>query len=165
MRDAAAAAVVIAVIAAPGIAAAAAPAGSPIVPSFGAVAHARPNITRARPVQLTLTLHQELQCGRLRGRSVLVVLPRAFAVPRRIVPAAVQVGGETPLAVLVSRRARSVRITLPPPPGLICDSIGPGSISVVFEKAAHLGNPAKPGHYRVSITVGPEHLVARIRIR
>jgi hypothetical protein len=131
----------------------------------GDTAQVRPRDAGAKPVQLTLTLRRELQCGRLRGSSVLVVLPRAFSLPRRIAPDAVAVRGAAPAGVSVSRATHAVRIALQPPHGIICDSIAPGSVAIVFAKAAALGNPAKPGSYDVSVTAGHEQTVASITIR
>ncbi len=58
-----------------------------------------------------------------------------------------------------------MRISLQPPHGVTCASIAPGSVTVVFAKSAHLGNPASPGHYRISVTAGHEQTVAPITVR
>jgi hypothetical protein len=144
-------------------------AGAPALAGHGirgasATAQALPSRAGARPVQLTLTLRQELQCGRLRSRSVLVVFPRAFPLPQRIAVGALSVGGRAPASVSVSQSKDAVEIVLAPRQGPICDVIAPGSVDVVFQKAAHLANPAHPGRYAISVTAGREQAVASLRI-
>jgi hypothetical protein len=45
-------------------------------------------------------------------------------------------------------------ISLPPPPRVMCDVIGPGTLGIVFGRSADLGNPARVGRYTSEETVG-----------
>lgn len=133
------------------------------LPSVGtARARALPATAGARPVRLELALRLDLQCGRPGPGPLLVSLPAAAAVPATIPRKAVLVDGAPPLAVFVMGHA--VRLALPRPTGVTCDSIGPGTVTVVFTRAADLGNPARPGSYRIGLTLGSRGAVARLVI-
>jgi hypothetical protein len=79
-------------------------------------------------------------------------------------PAALQDGD-----VLVNGKALEVTLTghaatiaVPKTTGLTCEVIGPGTVSIVFTRAAGLGNPTTPGTYRVSLRVGGNVAVAPV---
>ena len=137
-------------------AAAAAPPGvdpiSPItiLPVGAMVAQAIPAQSGARPAGLRLSLRTELQCGRLSGGPIIVSLPAAERVPASLHAGGVLVNGKALDASLVGH---AVSIAFPKTVGLMCDVIGPGTVSVVFTKAANLGNPMTPGTYHVSLRV------------
>jgi hypothetical protein len=46
-----------------------------------------------------------------------------------------------------------VSLTIARPTGVLCDSIGPGTVHIRFTRAARIGNPRRVGRY----TVHAEH--------
>jgi hypothetical protein len=113
-------------------------------------------------VRLDLEMSFELQCGRPGGGPAFVSLPTASSVPERIPLAAVLVDGHPPASITVSGRV--VRLGLPRPTGIICDVIGPGVVTVVFTRAAGLGNPRLPGRYLVTMRLGLQTAVATFAV-
>lgn len=108
----------------------------------------------ARNVGLTIVLRvDELQCGRLRARSLTLTLPRAMQVPSSIPVGAGRVSGQRVTAV----RAHSgtILLSLGYPKGVICDSIGPGTVRIQLAPAAGLGNPVRAGTYSFAVTAQP----------
>ncbi len=55
-------------------------------------------------------------------------------------------------------------ISLPPPRGMMCDSITMGLAKVVFLPAAGVGNPRAPGTYTVRVVHGSEAFAAPLKI-
>jgi hypothetical protein len=129
--------------------------GPPSTLAVGAV----PASHAAHPTALTLQATFELQCGR--ATSVTVGLPAAMVV-QTIAPTAVLVNGVHAATVRTSRRV--VRVTMPPPQGMICDSIGPARVTVRFTRAAGLVNPKNPGSYPVWLQVRGESAAGRLKI-
>lgn len=123
---------------------------------------AQPARAGARPMQLTLTERAELQCGRVGPGPVIVTLPAGERMPATIPAAAVSVNGTAPTAV--ERAGRAVTLTLPRPGGVICDVIGPGTVTIRFRRSALLGNPGKPGLYTVTLKVRGQTQSGRLRI-
>jgi hypothetical protein len=167
MRVRAALALVTAAAAAPAVAAAPPKPihGGPI--SLGgkasATAAAEPAAPGARPVRLVLSLRDsELQCGRLRSRTVIVTTPSALRLPARIARSAVRIGGSTPATIVVS--GHTIAMSLAPSIGLTCNVIGPGSVRIVFSPAAGLGNPASAGRYRIGVAAGTSVAVATLPV-
>jgi hypothetical protein len=105
----------------------------------------------ARPVAVALTLHYEMQCNWPGPGSLTIRFPAAMAVPARIAPASVLVGHKVASAVSVSS-GDTVTVALPPRPQIMCDLIGPGTLTVSFSRAARLGNPKAAGSYLVRAT-------------
>jgi hypothetical protein len=129
-----------------------------IVQPVGAmVAQAVPAQSGARPAALRMSLRTELQCGRLGGGPIIVVFPAAERMPEALQDGDVLVNGKALGAVLMGH---VVSIALPKTIGVTCDAIGPGTVSVVFTKAAGLGNPLAPGTYHVSLRVRGKGAVA-----
>ena len=75
----------------------------------------------AQPAALTLQATFELQCGRV--GQMTAGLPAAMGVRTPIAPGAVLVNGAHPASVRTSGHV--VLVTMPPPQGVLCDSIGP----------------------------------------
>ena len=143
-----------------------APSGGPIqIGPTGQAAVVLPNRAGAKRVQLTLKLRRELECGHLRGSSVLVDFPAAFSLPRQIPGSAVRVGGGAVRGVSVSQGTHAVRITLQPLHGVMCYAITTGSITVAIDRAAGIANPARRGQYRVTVMASNETSAASIKIR
>lgn len=121
-----------------------------IQPAGSLVARAVPAQSGALPAALRLTLRTELRCGQLAGGPIVVVFPSAERMPAALQAGDVLVNGE---AVGATLTGHVVSIALPKTTGVTCDVIGPGTVSVVFTKAARLGNPPAPGTYHVSLRV------------
>ncbi len=121
--------------------------------------NASPSSHAAHPAALTLRATFELQCGR--AGDVTVGLPAAMGT-RTIAPASVTVNGTHAAAVRVSHHV--VQVTLPPPRGVICDSIGPGRVTVRFSAAAGLVNPAHAGSYPMWLRARGQTAVGRLGI-
>lgn len=107
----------------------------------------------ARSGAVTIRLHAELQCGRLSARTVAISFPTQMTVPRAIPAAAVRAGGRPVARVQVT--GSSVTVTLPPPKGVICDVIGPGTFAISFAARAGLRNPHAAGSYAFSVAASP----------
>jgi hypothetical protein len=116
----------------------------------------------AKAVTMTISLHTELQCGRLMGGALVVTLPRAVRVPSAIDAASVLVGTRAARSVTIAGHV--VTIAMPLPHGVICDSIKPGVAKIVFTRAAGLGNPKSPGTYTVKLRHGSETFAAALKI-
>jgi hypothetical protein len=104
----------------------------------------------ASPVGIGLRATFEVQCGWV-GPRITVIFPTAERLPARFAPGAVLVNGSRPAAV--TRSGQTVSLTIPRPTGVMCDSIGPGTVRVDFTRAAQIGNPRRAGLY----TVHAEH--------
>lgn len=109
----------------------------------------------ATHVRLQLVDHTELQCGRPRPGTITVILPAAEGLPAR---PAVRLNGAPVKALVVRHR---VSFVVPPPSGVICDVIGPGSFAVTI---ANLRNPARAGAYRFSLMYSGRTAVATAHI-
>jgi hypothetical protein len=123
------------------------------------VANAVPAQHAAHPTALTLHATFELQCGRATGVSV--GLPATMHW-RSIGPAAVTVNGSHPAFVRTSQHV--VQVTMPPPHGAICDSIGPARVTVRFSDAAGLVNPPQAGSYAIWLRARGQTATGRLRI-
>jgi len=116
----------------------------------------------ARPVSLVVSLHAELQCGRLRGRALALTFPAAAQLPHTMHASAIAVQGKQPSSVKLANRTLS--ITMPPPTGVMCNVIGPGTAKIVVSRAAQVGNPAAAGTYKLGVHYGTETLEATLKI-
>lgn len=114
----------------------------------------------ARNVRMTLTFHYDMQCGYPGPQPLVLQLPEQ--VPASLPRAAVLLDGKPAPAVQV--KGRRVAVLMPPRPIVMCDSIGPGTLTVAFTRAAHLTNPAA-GRYRLTAVKGLSSYSARVRIR
>ena len=123
------------------------------------VANALPSGT-AQPAALTLQATFELQCGHV-GR-LTVGLPAAMGARTPIAPGAVFVNGAHPASVRTSGHV--IQVTMPPPEGVMCDSIGPARITVRFAKAAGLANPRRAGSYAISLRIRGVTAAGRLKI-
>ncbi len=115
----------------------------------GVVASVSPSRAGAHRVTLRLALRTYVQCGRLRGGSLVVTLPAAMGAPAAIGRTAVTVSNGHPASVVVSHHR--VTLALEPPRGIVCDSMGPGAVTIDFAPAAGLSNPRAAGRYRVTV--------------
>ena len=116
----------------------------------------------AKPVSLVVSLHTELQCGKLRAGLLALTFPDGFALPATVSPSAVLVGGVKASKVTLS--GRTLSITLPVRTGVLCMVIGPGTAKILVTKAAQLGNPGTAGAYTLGVRYRTEQLKARLTI-
>ena len=123
------------------------------------VVNAVPAAHGARAV-LTLQATFEVQCGRV--TQLTVSLPSAMGVQAPIAPGSVAVNGLHPASIRTS--SHLVQVTMPPPHGVMCDSIGPARITVRFTRAAGLVNPTRPGSYAVSLRMRAQTAAGRLKI-
>ena len=114
-------------------------------------------------VKLTLAVRYEMRCDNPGPGTLVVVLPKKERQPQRIAPATITLDGSP--ATKVRTRPHVVTVTLPLPHGTTCNVIAPGKLTVVFEPAAGLGNPAAPGVYPLTVRKGDLVLRASFRIR
>jgi hypothetical protein len=56
-------------------------------------------------------------------------------------------------------------VTVPPPKGILCTMLGPGSVTLVFTRAAKLRNPARAGSYRFTATHAEHTFRARFAVK
>jgi hypothetical protein len=124
---------------------------TPIGPASGASVAVSSAKAGARPVVLTLRLRYEMQCGDPGKGALLVKLPSAVRVPASFPKTSAALDGKPATARLVS--ATTLRVALPPQPQVLCDLIGPGTLTFALTRAADIGNPVKPGAYAVTAQV------------
>ena len=115
-----------------------------------------------RPVALVVSLHTELQCGRLRRSALALTFPAAVRLPQTMSASAIAVDGKRPSGVKLVGRTLSIAIA--PPTGITCYSIVPGTAKILVSRAAQLGNPAAAGTYKLAVRYGTETLTARLTI-
>jgi hypothetical protein len=118
----------------------------------------------AKRVTLTISLRTELRCGRLAGSGPLVLgLPAKAHVASAMPATAVLVGGKAAGRVVVA--GHTLTVSLPPPRGMMCDTIRMGIAKVVVLPAAGFANPKAPGAYTVTVRHGSETFAAPLTIR
>jgi hypothetical protein len=130
-----------------------------------ATAIASPAAANARPAALALTLHYSMTCNQPGAGPVVVTLPAAMKVSPEISVGAVLVRGKPARSVTVY--GRTIVIGLPRPgqaPHVVCQSIVPAKLTVLFTKGAGLENPGVDGTYRVAVRVGGRSFAAPLTI-
>ncbi len=107
--------------------------------------------TRAgtRPVTLTLKLGYEMRCGYPGPGPVLVTFPATWRLPAKLGATPVLVNGKSAVSASVS--GHTVRVGLAPPPQIMCDVIGPGTLTVQFTRGADIGAPLRAGSSVVTV--------------
>ena len=128
------------------------PAATPVAPTSSASLQVSNARAGARPVALTLKLHYEMQCGQPGRGSLVVSLPAAAKLPTSFAGTAALLNGKK--VSLKAGPGKTLRAALPAPPKLICDVIGPGTLTLVVPRTANIGNPAAPGTYPVTARAG-----------
>jgi hypothetical protein len=101
---------------------------------------------------MTLALHYEMQCGYPGSGSLVVKLPAQTLLPAAFVTGSALLDGKSVRVTLGA--AKTLRVALPPRRGVMCDVIGPGTLTLSLTKTARLGNPMKAGAYSVSAQAG-----------
>jgi hypothetical protein len=122
---------------------------------------ASPRAARAHDVRLTLTFRYEMQCGYPGAGSLIVTFPPALKLPKRLAPGAVRLR-KKPIAARVD--GRTITMLVPPHERPLCNVIGPGSLALVFTRAAELANPGRAGSYRFTATHATRRFSAKLAI-
>src|SRR5262249_48307155 len=123
---------------------------------------ASPAAASARPVALALRLHYEMLCAQPGKGPAVVSFPRALRLPAAIPAAAVLVDGKA--ASSLKADGKVLTIGLAPMPGVICQSLVPGILKIVFTRSARIGNPSRAGVYAVRARVNEHVFLARLLI-
>ena len=92
---------------------------------------------------LTLKLGYEMQCGYPGPGPVVVTFPAAWRLPAKFGATPVLVNGKA--AVSASISGHRVTVGLAPEPKIMCDVIGPGTLTIQFTRGDNIGNPLKAG--------------------
>jgi hypothetical protein len=145
------AAVVLALLAPAGAAAAVVPGSTTPTSSSPSIALSNAR-AGAHPDAVTIAVQYAMQCGYPGPGPITVTFPVAMHLPKTISPGAVLVSGAAATSVKVS--GRQVIVGLAPPPHLMCDVMAVGTLKLQFTPAAQLGNPTVPGTYTVAIAKG-----------
>ncbi len=123
---------------------------------------ASPHAAGAHAVRLTVTLRYVMQCGYPGVGPLVVSFPSAFKLPRRFASRTVKLDGKPVAAKIKGRR---VTVNVPPPNGVLCNLMGPGSVTLAFTRAAKLANPAQAGSYGFKATHGKRTFTAKLAIK
>jgi hypothetical protein len=118
----------------------------------------------ARPVAVSLRLRYEMQCGWPGPGSLVIRFPAGMLLPARLPAGAVLVNGKAATAAGPAGATRDVTVGLPRRPQIMCDAIGPGTLTVAFTRAARLGNPKAAGSYVLRATHGGDRFSGRLAI-
>ena len=123
---------------------------------------ASPHSVGAHRVRLTLTLRYQMQCNYPGAGPLVVTFPSALKLPKGFGTHSVKLAGKS---VVATRKGRHVTVTVPPPSGVLCGLVGPGSVKLVFTRKAKLANPARPGSYRFTARHEKRAFRAKLAIR
>ena len=123
---------------------------------------AAPNAARARAVRLTITLRYEMQCSYPGVGPLVVTFPSAVKLPKRFAAGSVRLSGK---AIAAKIKRRRVTVTIPPPQGSLCTTIGPGVAKLTFTHAAKIANPAAAGSYRFTATHAKHTFRAKLVVK
>jgi hypothetical protein len=133
-----------------------------VIPAASLAVTLSSHVAGARPVAVTLQMHYEMQCG-WPGPGILTIrFPSAMVVPSRLAGSAVRVDGKPSTGVTAT--GRTINVQLPQRPQIMCDVIGPGTVTVSFARAAKLGNPKAAGSYTVRATHESDSAAGRLVI-
>ena len=116
----------------------------------------------AQPVAITYRLPAELQCGHPHASSLTLTFPKGMVLPSTVPSADVVVDRQA--AATVTRKGRQLAVGITPPSGVQCDVISQGTVTVVVEKDAGIGNPKAPGTYRFSGRIDGHTTTVKIRL-
>jgi hypothetical protein len=102
-----------------------------------------------------------MQCGNPGTGYLLVKLPAKTKLPSAFPSGSAQLDGK---GVVLTHVGTQLRAPLPPRPGVMCDVIGPGTLTFVVTKTANIGNPVKAGTYAVAASAGTHAFTTFVRI-
>lgn len=124
-------------------------ASGPPLDTQGMTVSGAPHAARAHHVRLTIAFRYVMQCNYPGAGPLVVTFPSTVKLPRRFAPGSVKLSGQ---AVTPAIEGHDVTVTIPRHKGLICDTMGPGLLKLVFTRAAKLTNPLHAGSYRFTAT-------------
>jgi hypothetical protein len=128
-------------------------AAGPMLPAQSVSVGASSLRVGAHPVALTFTFRYEMQCGDPGTGPVVLQLPAAMSVPSTVTKSTVLLNGSAPSSVVV--KGSKITVGIPPRSGVMCDVIGPGTLTVVLERSARIGNPKSAGTYVFELSARP----------
>jgi hypothetical protein len=143
----------------------ASPAAGGSRPSFAGTSMtvaASPHAARAHGVRLTVTLRYLMQCGYAGAGPLVVTFPSALKLPSQFASGSVKLAAKPVPARL---NGHQVTVAVPPPDGVLCNTMAPGSVKLVFTRKARLANPTRAGSYPFSATHGPHSFTAKLAIK
>lgn len=117
---------------------------------------------RAHGVRLTITLRYLMQCGYPGAGALVVTFPSAAKLPDRFATGSVRLAGN---AVAARLEGRNVTVTIPRHKGVLCNTMGPGTLTLTFTHAAKFGNPAHVGSYGFTATHAKHTFKAKLVIK
>jgi hypothetical protein len=120
---------------------------------------ASPGAAGAHRVRLVVTLRYRMQCSYPGAGPVVVTFPSALQLPKQFASGTVKLARK---AVAASTKGQNVTVTVPPHKGVLCSMLGPGSVTILFTRAAKLTNPARAGSYRFRATHGKHSFRAKL---
>lgn len=123
---------------------------------------ASPRTAGAHRVRLAVTLRYLMQCGYPGAGPLVVTFPSAAKLPKRFAAGTVKLAGK---AIATKIKGRHVTVAIPPHKGVLCGTMGPGSVTLLFTRAARLANPARAGSYRFTATHAKHAFEANLAIK
>ena len=123
---------------------------------------ASPRAAGAHRVRLAVTLRYRMQCGYAGAGPLVVKFPSALKLPRQFASGTVKLAGK---AVAASTKGQNVTVTVPPHKGVLCSMLGPGSVTLLFTRAAKLTNPAQAGSYWFTATHAKHSFRAKLPVK
>jgi hypothetical protein len=120
------------------------------------------HVARAHGVRLTVTLRYEMQCGYAGAGPLVVTFPSGLRLPQRLASGAVELAGKPVAATL---EGQQVTVTVPRHKGMLCDLMGPGSVTVTFTQGAKLANPSQAGSYSFKASHGRRSFTAKLTVK
>jgi hypothetical protein len=122
---------------------------------------AAPRTAGAHRVRVAITLRYTMQCGYPGAGPLVVTFPSAAKLPKRFTTGSVKLAGK---AIAAKIKRRNVTVTVPQHQGVLCGTIGPGSVTILFTRAGKLVNPAKAGSYGFTAAHGKHTFKAELAI-
>lgn len=122
---------------------------------------ATPRTAGAHRVRLAVTLTYEMQCGYPGPGPIVVTFPSSMRLPRHFPTGSVKLNTKTTPATI---KGHKVTVTVPPHKGVLCGTIGPGLVKLVFTHAAKVANPARSGSYGFAATHLKHKFTAQLKI-
>ena len=123
---------------------------------------ASPHAAGAHGVRLKVTLHYEMQCGYPGKGPLVVTFPSAMKLPTQFAAGSILLAG-SPVSATVD--GRQVTVIVPPHKGVLCNAVGPGSLTLAFTHAAKLENPKQAGAYSLRATHSRRTFTAKLRVK
>jgi hypothetical protein len=123
-----------------------------------------PHAAGARPVLITLETHYEMQCGWPGPGALVVRFPAGMTLPTRLAVRSVIVNGKPVTPAFSGGTQRLVSVALPKRPQIMCDAIGPGTLTVTFTRGARIGLPKAAGSYVIRASHGADRFAGRLSV-